>query len=126
VTNRLHAYLPLTALGVPVDFRPGRTGDIRFAGLTGLRPTTSGCTAIRAGIRDLVAGTFEQILAGCTTGRGLRPLAGCDPGAVAEAKARFAAPPVEPTTSVDVATASPASSRPPAGTDRTTACLVRA
>jgi lipopolysaccharide biosynthesis glycosyltransferase len=103
VTNRLHAYLPLTALGVPVDFRPGRKGDVRFAGLTALRPDDERVTAIRSGIRDLVAGTFERILAGCTPDQVYAHWREATRERLAEAKARFEAPPVEPTTSVDVA-----------------------
>jgi lipopolysaccharide biosynthesis glycosyltransferase len=103
VTNRLHAYLPLTALGVPVDFRPGRRGDVRFAGLMGLKPDDARVTAIRGGIRDLVAGTFEQILAGCPPDEVYAHWREATRERVAEAKARFSAPTAEPATSVDVA-----------------------
>jgi hypothetical protein len=36
ITSRLHAYLPATALGLRVDFRPKRPNDRRFAGLAPL------------------------------------------------------------------------------------------
>src|SRR5262249_22998840 len=103
VTSRLHAYLPLTALGVPADLRTGRKGDVRFAGLTGLKPDDERVTAIRSGIGELVAGTFERILAGCTPDEVYAHWREATRDQVSEAKARFAAPPVEPTTSVDVA-----------------------
>ena len=64
VTGRLHAYLPLTALGVPVDFENPSPGDIRFAGLTGLQPGDARLVELRNGIRDLLATTFETVLAG--------------------------------------------------------------
>ncbi len=32
------SYLPLTALGIPVDFQPSSPGDASYAGLTGLQP----------------------------------------------------------------------------------------
>ena len=79
VTGRLHAYLPLTALGVPVDFENPSPGDIRFAGLTGLQPGDARLTELRTGIRDLLAATFEKVLAGAEEQRGIRPLARTHP-----------------------------------------------
>ena len=52
VTNRLHAYLPLTSLGVPVEFRTSSPGDVRFAGLMGFQPDDARLVELRAGIRD--------------------------------------------------------------------------
>ncbi|HXV58421.1 MAG TPA: glycosyltransferase [Gaiellaceae bacterium] len=64
VTSRLHAYLPATALGLPVDFRPRKSGDVRFDGLLGMTPEAPAFGAMRDRIRRLLAATFERILAG--------------------------------------------------------------
>jgi lipopolysaccharide biosynthesis glycosyltransferase len=103
ITNRLHAYLPLTALGVPVDFRPGRKGDIRFAGLMGLEPDDERVTAIRDGIRGLIDGTLARILAGGTPDEVYAHWRAATRERVVEAKARFAAPARDPETTIDVA-----------------------
>ena len=62
VTSRLHAYLPLRSLGVPVDFRPDYPSDIRFDGLAGI--TDEAFEDIRTGILDTLQGVFSLILAG--------------------------------------------------------------
>ena len=64
VTSRLHAYLPLRSLGVPVDFRPGNLSDIRFDGLQGI--TDTAFEEIRTGIIDILAGVFSLILSGAS------------------------------------------------------------
>jgi len=64
VTSRLHAYLPLRSLGVPVDFRPGNLSDIRFDGLQGI--TDAAFEDIRTGIIDILEGVFTLILAGAS------------------------------------------------------------
>lgn len=64
VTSRLHAYLPATSLGLPVDFRPKVPGDARFTGLTGLRPDSTDFVAMRDGLRELLADTFGRVVAG--------------------------------------------------------------
>ncbi|CAA9302539.1 MAG: hypothetical protein AVDCRST_MAG48-1450 [uncultured Friedmanniella sp.] len=56
VTSRLHCYLPVRALGVPVDFRPKNRADPRFAGLTDV--TDAEFTAIQ----DRIDGRLEQVL----------------------------------------------------------------
>jgi lipopolysaccharide biosynthesis glycosyltransferase len=102
VTNRLHAYLPLTSLGVPVQFAPANPGDVRFAGLTGLQPGDARLEAMRGGIRDLVEQAFGWILAGAdeaTVYGRWRELVG---GRVAEAKSRFLEPVTRPVTTMDV------------------------
>ncbi len=102
ITGRLHAYLPLTALGVPVEFKTGSPGDVRFAGLTDLRPGDARLTELRTGIRDLVAKTFEQILAGAAEDEVYASWRERTSERVAEARARFEAPVAE-TPIVDVA-----------------------
>ena len=62
VTSRLHAYLPLRSLGVPVDFRPANLSDIRFDGLAGI--TDEAFEDIRTGILDSLQGVFALILDG--------------------------------------------------------------
>jgi hypothetical protein len=62
VTSRLHAYLPLRSLGVPVDFRPANLSDIRFDGLAGI--TDEAFEDIRTGILDILQGVFSLILSG--------------------------------------------------------------
>jgi lipopolysaccharide biosynthesis glycosyltransferase len=64
VTSRLHSYLPAVSLGVPVTFKPRRIGDVRFDGLLGMTPDAPEVTAMRDGIRQLLAATFERIFAG--------------------------------------------------------------
>ncbi len=105
VTGRLHAYLPLTALGVPVEFINGSPGDVRFAGLTGLRPGDERLTEMRQGIRDLIARTFATVLAGADEGEVYARWRDLTRDRVAEARARFEEPVVDPPTTVDVAAA---------------------
>ncbi len=64
VTSRLHAYLPATSLGIQARFRPPIPGDVRFDGLLDLTPDAPEFSAIRDGIRDLLAEVHEWILAG--------------------------------------------------------------
>ena len=105
VTGRLLAYLPLTALGVPVDFQNPSPGDIRFAGLTGLQPGDARLTELREGIRDLLAKTFETVMAGAGEREVYDRWRELTQDRVAEAKARFEAPVVDPPTTIDVAAA---------------------
>ena len=102
ITGRLHAFLPLTALGVPVEFKTGSPGDVRFSGLTDLRPGDERLAELRSGIRDLVATTFEQILAGATEDEVYASWRERTRERVAEARARFEAPVAE-TPIIDVA-----------------------
>jgi lipopolysaccharide biosynthesis glycosyltransferase len=64
VTSRLHSYLPATSLGIPVKFTPGKIGDVRLDGLLGMKPDAPAFTAMRDGIRELLASTFEKVFAG--------------------------------------------------------------
>ena len=66
VTSRLHSYLPATSLGVRVTFKPRRIGDVRFDGLLGLKPDAPAFMAMRDGIRELLASTFEKVFAGAS------------------------------------------------------------
>ena len=105
VTGRLHAYLPLTTLGVPVDFKPRSTGDIRFAGLTGLRPDDERLSAMRDGLRELLATVFDRMLGGASPEEIYATWRELTRDRVAEAKARLAEPVTDPPTTIDVAAA---------------------
>lgn len=61
-TSRLHCYLPSTALGLDVRFRPGRRSDIRFEGLIDLE--ADAFATMRRGIEDKVETILRTILAG--------------------------------------------------------------
>lgn len=62
VTSRLHCYLPLRSLGVPVDFRPDNRSDIRFNGLIDI--TDDEFDAMRGNLLDKLQQVFTAILAG--------------------------------------------------------------
>ena len=62
VTSRLHSYLPATSLGIPVDFRPRKWGDVRFDGLLDLTPEAPALAEMREGIRALLASTLSLVL----------------------------------------------------------------
>jgi lipopolysaccharide biosynthesis glycosyltransferase len=66
VTSRLHAYLPFVALGVPVEFRPHRPGDVRFPGLTGMTPGSPPLRRMQRTVRDLLADVLGLLLAGAS------------------------------------------------------------
>ena len=109
VTGRLHAYLPLTSLGVPVEFRVASPGDVRFAGLTDLHPGDARLTAMRDEIRELVAGTFEQVLSGAAEADVYAGWRDRTRERVAEARRRYEAPVSDPPTTIDVPAAVAAS-----------------
>jgi hypothetical protein len=62
VTSRLHCYLPLRSIGVPVEFRPRNRSDIRFDGLIDI--DDAAFEAIRDGLLDKLERVHEAILAG--------------------------------------------------------------
>jgi lipopolysaccharide biosynthesis glycosyltransferase len=103
VTRRLHAYLPLTSLGVPVEFRTRTPGDERFAGLTGLRPGDARLTAMRDGIRELVATTFARVVGGADDEEVYGLWRDLTRERVTEARARFEAPVADTPTTIDLA-----------------------
>ena len=105
ITGRLHAYLPLTSLGVPVEFRTKSPGDVRFAGLTHLRPGDAGLAEIRDGIRGLVAEAFTTILSGASEDEVYARWRALTAERVAEARRRFDAPVADSPTTVDIAAA---------------------
>lgn len=103
ITGDLHAYLPLVALGVPVEFQTDSPGDARLAGLTGIRPGDPRLTEMQAGIRGLISGTFESILAGADEREVYDRWRELTRDHVGEARARFEAPIAEPPSTIDVA-----------------------
>ncbi len=105
VTGRLHAYLPLTSLGVPVEFKTNNPGDIRFAGLAGLRPGDARLTELRSGIRDLTSRVFDKVLTGAEENEVYGFWRDITRERVAEARARFEAPVADTPTTIDVAAA---------------------
>ncbi len=109
VTRHLREYLALTTLGIPVDFRPESPGDIEFGGLTGLRPGDARLAEMRDGIRDLLAGVFETILAGTDEAGVYERWRELTRDRVAAARARFEAPAVDVPTTIDVPAAVEAS-----------------
>ena len=62
VTSRLHCYLPVRSLGVPVDFQPGNRSDPRFAGLIDI--TDAEFDRMRRTIISRLEDTMTAILAG--------------------------------------------------------------
>jgi hypothetical protein len=62
VTSRLHCYLPVRALGVPVDFRPRNPDDIRFDGLAGI--SDEAFAAMQEGLRTKLEAVMTAILGG--------------------------------------------------------------
>jgi len=110
VTGRLHAFLPLTALGIPVEFRTGSPGDVRFAGLTDLHPGDPRLDELRSGIRDLVGAVFERVLGGADEAEVRELWRDLTRDRVAEAWDRFEAPVDDVPTEIDV-TAAVAASR---------------
>ncbi len=109
VTRRLHAYLPLVALGVPVDFQPWSPGDVRFPGLVGFTPDAPALRAVQDGIRDLIAATFARVLDGASEDDVYAYWRELTAGRLAAARERFAAPVEDPVTTIDVARAVAAS-----------------
>jgi len=62
VTSRLHCYLPVRALGMPVEFVPPNPADVRFNGLTGLDDVA--LARMRAGIDDRLESVLDLVLGG--------------------------------------------------------------
>jgi hypothetical protein len=62
VTSRLHCYLPLRSIGVPVEFRPRNRSDIRFDGLIDIGDAAF--AAIRDGLLHKLERVHEAILGG--------------------------------------------------------------
>lgn len=62
VTSRLHCYLPVRSLGVPVEFEPKNRADVRFAGLIDI--TDDEFHAIRTGIIAKLEKVHELIFTG--------------------------------------------------------------
>ena len=92
VTSRLHAYLPASSLGLPVDFRPSTPGDARFTGLTGLAPGSAALGTMRDGLRALLADVFGRIIGGAPAEEVYAAWRARTAALVDEARARQAAP----------------------------------
>lgn len=63
-TRRLHAFLPMVALGVPVSFLPANQGDPRFVGLRSLETDRAYLRRTQKRLRGLVAEAMTLILSG--------------------------------------------------------------
>lgn len=105
VTSRLHSYLPATSIGIPVDFRPDKEGDVRFDGLLGMSPGAPAFTAIRDGIRELLVDTFRLLLEGADEETVRADWRARTAPLVEQAKARLQAPPALDRPAFDVAAA---------------------
>ena len=62
VTSRLHCYLPVRSLGVPVDFQPANRSDPRFAGLIDI--TDAEFTRMQTTIDERLEQVIEAVLTG--------------------------------------------------------------
>ena len=102
VTRRLHAYLPLTALGVPVTFEPWSPGDVRFPGLTGFSPGDPALAELQQVIRELSAKVLERILSGASEEAVYAYWRDLVADRVAAAKARHSAPTPDLRTTIDI------------------------
>ena len=89
VTSRLHCYLPVRALGVPVDFRPKDAHDIRFQGLAGISDEDFG--AMQDGLRTKLEAVLASILSGADESAVRRVWADVCAADVAEAQRRHSA-----------------------------------
>ena len=105
VTSRLHAYLPFVALGVPVEFRPHRPGDVRFPGLTGLTPGSPPLRRMQSGVRELLAEMFGLIIDGADETEVYARWRELTADRVERARERFAAVAEAPAPSIDLAEA---------------------
>lgn len=63
-TSRLHCFLPATSIGIPTEFKPPRTFDVRFEGLT---DEAADLDAMRTRLRDtLLEPMVNEIVSGAT------------------------------------------------------------
>ena len=102
ITGRLHAYLPLVSVGVPVEFATSSPGDVRFAGLMDLQPDDARLTAMRDGLRDLIARMLEKLLSGADGSEIYAFWRELTEDRVTDARARFEAPADTVPTEIDV------------------------
>lgn len=102
VTRRLHAYLPLVSLGVPVTFKPWSSGDVRFAGLRGLRVGDRRLRQMQLTIRELVSQIMATVLDGADDDAVYDRWRELTASRVGDARARFAVPVDDESTTVDV------------------------
>lgn len=103
VTSRLHCYLPVRSLGVPVEFNPRRKSDLRFNGLAQLGEAEF--AAMREGILGKLAPVMAAILAGRSEEEVYATWREVCAEDVAAAHARRASVPAMPPPSFDVAAA---------------------
>lgn len=102
VTRRLHAYLPLVALGIPVRFKPWSPGDVRFAGLRGLRPGAPALKKIQRDVRELISQTVSKALEGADAEEVYALWRDVTAERVTQARTAFAVPVEDSRTAFDV------------------------
>jgi lipopolysaccharide biosynthesis glycosyltransferase len=102
ITGRLHAYLPLTALGVPVELEVRSPGDVRFAGLLELTPGDPRLAGLQDTIRGLLAAVLARVMANATEDEVHATWRALTEPHVAEARARFEAGWTDVPTTIDI------------------------
>lgn len=103
VTSRLHCYLPMRSLGVPVELAPRRSADSRFNGLADLDDAEF--AAMRDRIQAKLAPVLAAILAGGSEEEVYAIWREVCADDVAAAQARRSDPPPMPPPSFDLAAA---------------------
>jgi hypothetical protein len=106
VTSRLHCYLPVRSIGVPVEFHPSNRADIRFDGLIDI--DDAAFDAIRTGLLDKLERVLGAILAGRSEEEVYALWREITAAAVAAAEAHRAEPVALPAAQMPAATATPA------------------
>ena len=101
-TRRLHAFLPLAALGVPVTFVPWSSGDPRFLGLRSIQSGSPYLKRMQKGLRELIATTCTEILEGAPEDAVYTHWRTATADRVAKAKDRYLAHFEPVSTSIDI------------------------
>jgi hypothetical protein len=100
VTSRLHAYLPLRSLGVPVDFEPPNRADVRFPGLIDI--SDAEFDRIRDGILEKLERVMTMILQGAEPATVYAEWARINEPDVARARERLGRPGALPPATADI------------------------
>jgi lipopolysaccharide biosynthesis glycosyltransferase len=90
VTGRLHCYLPMSSIGIPVEYTDNHKSDRRLDGLRDL--DVAGVRAMGARLSEFLVPAMDKILSGASEDEVYTAWQQATAGAVAEAKARFEAP----------------------------------